>query len=96
MYLKKIDGTRMARLPNGEVMSLSDLPPRETVRWVASRKAAVVKGIALHLISKEEAMKRYGLSEEELNIWMHNGATYGQRGLKSTKIQDYRQKNDGK
>ncbi|MGB0960998.1 MAG: DUF1153 domain-containing protein [Halocynthiibacter sp.] len=92
MYLKKITTTRTAKLPNGDVMSVSDLPPRETVRWVASRKAAVVKGIALALISKEDAMERYGLCEEELDAWIHYGGTYGQKGLKSTKVQQYRQK----
>ena len=47
MYLKKVDGPRTITLPDGRVMSRADLPPAETKRWVASRKAAVVRAVRI-------------------------------------------------
>ncbi len=58
MYLKKIDGPRAVTLPNGRVMTRADLPPAETRRWVASRKAAVVRGVLFGLITRSEALVR--------------------------------------
>lgn len=55
MYLKKVEGPRAVTLPDGSVMSRADLPPADTVRWVASRKAAVVRGVVYGLITQEEA-----------------------------------------
>jgi len=43
MYLKKIDGPRAVTLADGTIMTRADLPRADTRRWVASRKAAVVK-----------------------------------------------------
>jgi hypothetical protein len=56
VYLKKIEGPRTITLPNGQMMSRSDLPPQSTRRWVASRKIAVVRGVLHGLISQEDAL----------------------------------------
>ena len=45
MYLRKIDGPRCVTLPDGTLMTRADLPPVETIRWVASRKAAVIRAV---------------------------------------------------
>ena len=63
MYLKKVDGPRAVTLPDGSVMTRADLPPPETRRWVASRKATVVKAVAFGLLTLKEALERYQLSE---------------------------------
>lgn len=73
MYLKKIDGPRAVNLPDGSIMTRADLPPVETRRWVASRKAAVVKAVRFGLLSEKQALDRYGLSSEELSEWMRGG-----------------------
>lgn len=91
MYIKRIDGPRTVTLPDGSKMTRADLPPVDTKRWVASRKAAVVKAIAAGLISQEEALARYELSLEELDNWRRAIATHGMKALKATKIQRYRQ-----
>lgn len=90
MYLKRIDGPRAVTLPDGSIMTRADLPPRETRRWVASRKAAVVKGVLSGLISLDEAIRMYGLSKEEFDSWTHAAAAHGEAGLKATRLQDYR------
>ena len=91
MYLKKVDGPRTVMMPDGLVMSQADLPLAETRRWVASRKAAVVRGVAAGLISRDEALKRWSLSEDELLEWETAITTYGEPALKSTNTQKYRQ-----
>lgn len=78
-------------LPDGTVMTRADLPEPETRRWVASRKAAVVRAIRHDLISREEAIERYDLSEEELDNWHAAVEQHGEAALKATAIQRYRQ-----
>ncbi|MGE4326481.1 MAG: DUF1153 domain-containing protein [Pseudodonghicola sp.] len=91
MYLKKVEGPRAVRLPDGTTMTRADLPPASTQRWVASRKAAVVRGIIYGLISESEAKKRYSLSDEELESWMQAVAQHGEQALKATALKRYRQ-----
>lgn len=91
MYLKKVEGPRAVTLPDGQVMSRADLPNAKTRRWVASRKAAVVKGVTYGLISMDEALERYSLSEEEFTQWVHAVAIHGEDALKTTCLQHYRQ-----
>ena len=90
MYLKKIEGPRAVTLPDGQV-SRGDLPNPKTRRWVASRKAAVVRGVTYGLISKEEALERYCLSDEEFTQWLQAIANHGEDALKTTATQRYRQ-----
>ena len=91
MYLKKVDGPRAVTLANGSKMTQADLPAANTRRWVASRKAAVVRGVVYGLINKEEALSRYGLSEDEFMEWVRAVSTHGESGLKTTMLQKYRQ-----
>jgi len=91
MYLKKVNGPRAVTLPDGTVMTRADLPDVKTRRWVASRKAAVVRAIRAELISREEAMDVYDLSEEELDAWHVAVERHGETALKATTIQRYRQ-----
>ena len=91
MYLKKVDGPRAVTLPDGQVMTRADLPEPKTRRWVASRKAAVVRGVAYGLIDRSEALKRYGLSEEEFDGWQSAVTSHGEAALKTTALKRYRQ-----
>ena len=89
MYLKKIDGPRTVTLPDGSILSLADLPDAETTRWVASRKARVVKGVLFGLISQNEAINRYGLSEAEFREWLVAISEHGEDALKATRLRLY-------
>ncbi|MHA6262035.1 CtrA inhibitor SciP [Arenibacterium sp. CAU 1754] len=91
MFLKKVDGPRAVTLPDGSVMTRADLPPATTGRWVASRKAAVVRGVLYGLITQSEAQRRYGLSEEEFQSWLSAVAEHGEDALKATALKKYRQ-----
>ncbi len=76
--------------PSGEHLTLQDLPPSDTVRWVIRRKAELVAAIRGGLLSLDDACDRYQLSEEELESWANSLARHGLRGLRSTKLQLYR------
>lgn len=91
MYLKKVDGPRAVTLPDGSVMTRADLPPPETRRWVASRKAAVVRAVEAGLMTRSEALERYGLSEDEFTSWLHAVRRHGVAALRATAVQKYRQ-----
>jgi hypothetical protein len=91
MYLKKVDGPRQVNLPDGTVLSRADLPPPDTSRWVVSRKAVVVKAVIYGLISEAEALDRYALSQEEFATWRQAIEKHGEKALRVTSIQKYRQ-----
>ena len=90
MYLRKVHGPRAVKLPDGTIMTRADLPDPQTQRWVASRKAAVVRAIAAGLVSRDEAMGMYGLSGEELDSWHSAVERHGEVALRATALQRYR------
>ncbi len=67
-----------------------DLPPENTTRWVVRRKAQVVRAIDTGLIDEDEACRRYNLTMEELQSWRSLIDQHGLRGLRATKVQEYR------
>ena len=90
MLMKNTSTPQAVTLPNGTTITQADLPPPTTTRWVASRKAAVVEGVLYGLLPQKEAMRRYGLSEEELRSWVVAIKAHGVNGLKATQMQDHR------
>jgi hypothetical protein len=68
--------------PHDEVLTRDNLPPANTNRWVASRKAQVVAAVQSGLMSLEEVMRRYNLSVEEFYSWQHAMDRAGVRGLR--------------
>ena len=51
--------------PIGAPLRLEDLPPPNTKRWVARRKAEVVAAVRADLLTLKDACRRYSLSEDE-------------------------------
>ena len=91
MYLKRVDGPRQVTLPDGSILTRADLPPPDTRRWVASRKAVGVKAVIYGLIAQIEALERYDLSEEEFSLWRQAVERHGEKALRVTTLQKYRQ-----
>nr|WP_111298377.1 DUF1153 domain-containing protein [Paracoccus saliphilus] len=90
MFVKKSLGPRIVTLDGGRILSVADLPAADT-RWVASRKQTVVLAVLHGLIKREEALRRYGLSEEEFDSWCQAVSRHGKAALKVTALQKYRQ-----
>lgn len=75
---------------DGKVLTLDDLPPPNTQRWVARRKAEVVAAVRAGLLTLEDACRRYNLSYEEFQTWESAIDRHGLGGLRVTRIQDFR------
>ncbi|MFQ5786285.1 MAG: DUF1153 domain-containing protein [Alphaproteobacteria bacterium] len=71
-------------------VTVDDLPPPNTKRWVVRRKATVVAAVRTGLITLDEACSRYTLSVEEFLSWERAIEKHGLRGLRVTRLQDYR------
>jgi hypothetical protein len=69
------------RLPSGRL-------PGPSVRWVASRKASLVRGVEAGLLSLEEACSRYSISVDEFLLWQDRLARHGARGLRASAFRD--------
>ncbi|MFU8897693.1 uncharacterized protein DUF1153 [Roseinatronobacter thiooxidans] len=90
MYIKRVDGPRAVTLKDGSILSLADLPPADTRRWVASRKAIVIRAVESGLLTRKAALERYDLSEEEFDFWQNAVTDHGIDALKVTALQKYR------
>jgi len=91
MYIRRERGPVFVTLPDGSRLTRSDLPARNTRRWVARRKALVVMAVNSGLVTEDEALEMYGLSSEELHSWRSAMETHGTRALRATAAQKYRQ-----
>lgn len=76
--------------PTGAPLTLSDLPPANTERWVIRRKAEVVAAVRGGLLSLDEACERYSLTNEEFLTWQKSIDRHGLAGLRTTRLQQYR------
>ena len=91
MYIRREKGPVYVVLPDGTKLTRSDLPPANTKRWVARRKATVVAAVDYGLIEPTEACSMYHLSDEELDLWRAAVRRHGAAALRVTAIQKYRQ-----
>ncbi|MEL6361879.1 MAG: DUF1153 domain-containing protein [Pseudomonadota bacterium] len=76
--------------PDGLPLTLKDLPPTSTKRWVIRRKAEVVAAVRGGLLTLEEACDRYSLTVEEFLSWQKAIDQHGLPGLRATRVQQYR------
>ncbi|ACT57368.1 DUF1153 domain-containing protein [Candidatus Liberibacter asiaticus] len=77
--------------PDGSPLTIANLPPPNTRRWVARRKAEVVAAVKGGLLSLEEACQIYTLTVEEFLSWQASIVQHGLAGLRTTQIQKYRE-----
>lgn len=75
--------------PDGMPLTLADLPPMGTTRWVARRKAQVVAAVRGGLLSLEQAGERYALTAEEFMSWRDAVDRFGLAGLRATHARDH-------
>ncbi len=85
------NGSAQHSAPDSPSIRLEDLPPPGTTRWVVRRKAAVVAGVRAGLLTLDEACDRYRLSVEEFLSWQNTIDRHGERGLRVTRLKDYRE-----
>lgn len=76
--------------PDGEHLTLDDLPKSTTTRWVMRRKASVVAAVRGGLIELADACARWNISVEEYESWERLIDRHGVRALRATQLQHYR------
>ena len=76
--------------PLGEPLTMATLPSIGTTRWVARRKAEVVAAVDGGLMSVDEACARYSISIEEFTSWKRAVDRSGLKGLRVTRLNQYR------
>jgi len=91
VYIRREKGPVFVVLPDGSKLTRSDLPPVNTKRWVARRKATVVAAVDHGLIEATEACSMYHLSDEELDLWRSAVQRHETPALRVTAIHKYRQ-----
>ncbi len=91
MYIKRENGPVSVKLPDGTRLTRSDLPTKDTRRWVARRKATVVLAVNAGLVSLDEVCGMYDLSKEEFTSWESALLKHGRSGLRITHLKKYRQ-----
>lgn len=79
----------------GNAITVRDLPPPTTRRWVTNRKAILVRAVHGGLITREEVLERYQMEEGEFATWEREFAAHGAEGLKITKTQKRRRAHSG-
>ena len=81
--------------PLGEPLTVDSLPPPNTTRWVASRKAQVVAAVESGLLTLDQVLARYNLSLEEFYGWQYAMDRAGVAGLRvSARQQDRASRRD--
>jgi Protein of unknown function (DUF1153) len=75
--------------PDGRFLTVANLPPPNTKRWVIRRKAEVLAAVCGGLLSLDEACSRYGLHSEEILSWQYRINRFGLAGLRTTRTQFY-------
>ena len=91
MTIQRNSRARYVIGPDGRALTVADLPPRDTKRWVTRRKAELVAAVRGGLLSLEEACERYALTIEEFLSWQTTLDRHGLPGLRATRVQDYRE-----
>jgi len=76
--------------PDGSPLTIADLPPPSTKRWVIRRKAEVVAAVRGGLLSLGDACDRYRLTVDEFLSWQRSIEKHGLPGLRATRLQQYR------
>ena len=76
--------------PSGLPLTINTLPAPDTKRWVIRRKAEVVAAVNGGLVTATQACERYSLSMEEYLSWQNAVEKNGIKGLRVTRMQQYR------
>jgi hypothetical protein len=76
--------------PDGDALTVADLPARGTRRWIIRRKAIVIAAVRGGLLTLDEACNRYMLTVEEFLSSQDTIDKHGLAGLRSTQTQHYR------
>lgn len=76
--------------PLGQPLTLAMLPPPDTKRWIAHRKAELVAAVHGGMLTLDEVCQRYRIERDEFVSWQRGVERLGLRGLLVTRSQKHR------
>lgn len=76
--------------PSGQPLTMADLPPPGTTRWVIRRKAEIVAAVEGGLLTLDDACERYNLTLQEFMAWELALHQHGLAGLRATRARQDR------
>lgn len=80
----------MVMRTGGIMVTAHELPaPKDVIRWTPQRKHMFSEAVKHKLLSKEEFLSRYSISESEFRSWMIRAEQYGPLGLRGRKFDIY-------
>jgi hypothetical protein len=74
--------------PLGNVLTWTDLPSPDTLRWSRRRKGEILAAVEGGLLTPEKACSIYNLSMDELLAWRDAVAQCGLAGLRARRPRD--------
>ncbi len=77
-------------MADADHLTADHVGPQPALRWSPRRKAVLILALDYGLFSLEEACGRFALSAEELAAWRRDVGRHGIPGLRSTRVQIYR------
>ena len=77
--------------PRGERLTLDMLPKPGTKRWIMRHKAELVAAVEGKLLTVNQLLRGYGITPAEYENWKKAAKSFGMRGLRATRVQDYRE-----
>ncbi len=81
---------KQASGPLGSVLTMDDLPPPNAKRWLPPRKATIVCAVRGGLITLDELVDRYGITQKEFLSWERLLDEHGLPGLCTTHRPEHR------
>jgi hypothetical protein len=87
-----------SRCENGATHEPAFVPelPSPGQRWTVRRKAAVIEAVRGGWVPVEEVSRLYDLSADEILAWERDLDRYGVPGLRTTRLQIYRNTDNAK
>jgi hypothetical protein len=79
-----------------ELLDLVPELPLPMQRWTVQRKAAVIHAVRGGWVPIEEACELYSISVDEFLAWERDVDRYGVPGLRTTRLQIYRDTEKGR
>lgn len=75
---------------DGRTVGVDGLPPGGTTRWGFKKKTIVVRAVAAGMLTLQETLDRYHMTEQEFRLWERGLSEGGTAGLMLTKFQHRR------
>lgn len=85
-----MDATVTIQDADGGTVGIDGFPPEGTTRWGFKKKTLVIRAVTAGMLTLQEALDRYHMTEREFRLWEKGLSEDGTAGLMLTKFQHRR------